>query len=176
MLVILLQRGRGGGLAGAFGGGGGSSAFGAKTGDVFTWITVALAGLFIVLAVVANFVLEPDAIAAPTTAELTPAPPSEAPATSPITIPPDGSKGIGKIELLTKDGKVIPVDKDGRILPAKTEGDGETGRSQTDQNAQPKEGRVKDDKATGGDQQPPKTEGGDTPSGDQGGTEDPGQE
>ena len=43
ILVILLQRGRGGGLAGAFGGAGGSSAFGAKTGDVFTWITVVVA-------------------------------------------------------------------------------------------------------------------------------------
>ena len=43
MLVILVQRGRGGGLSGAFGGMGGSSAFGAKTGDVFTWITVVVA-------------------------------------------------------------------------------------------------------------------------------------
>lgn len=64
MIVILLQRGRGGGLAGAFGGSGGSSAFGAKTGDVFTWITVIMAGIFVSLAVAANFVLdqspEPD--------------------------------------------------------------------------------------------------------------------
>jgi preprotein translocase subunit SecG len=50
MLVILLQKGRGGGLSGAFGGGGGYSAFGAKTGDVFTWITVALTALFILVA------------------------------------------------------------------------------------------------------------------------------
>ncbi len=58
MIVILLQRGRGGGLAGAFGGGGGSSAFGAKTGDVFTWITVVMAGAFVFLAVAANFVFD----------------------------------------------------------------------------------------------------------------------
>lgn len=58
MIVILLQRGRGGGLAGAFGGGGGSSAFGAKTGDVFTWITVIMAGAFVGLAVTANFVFD----------------------------------------------------------------------------------------------------------------------
>ena len=32
--VILLQRGRGGGLAGAFGGMGGQSAFGTKAGDI----------------------------------------------------------------------------------------------------------------------------------------------
>lgn len=43
MFIILLQRGRGGGLAGALGGAGGQSAFGAKAGDVFTRITVGLA-------------------------------------------------------------------------------------------------------------------------------------
>ena len=59
--VILLQRGRGGGLAGAFGGGGGSSAFGAKTGDVFTWITVVMAGIFVLLAVVGNFMFDQSA-------------------------------------------------------------------------------------------------------------------
>ena len=58
MLVILLQKGRGGGLAGAFGGGGGSSAFGAKTGDVFTWITVIVAAVFILLAIGANFAFD----------------------------------------------------------------------------------------------------------------------
>ena len=58
ILVILLQKGRGGGLAGAFGGGGGSSAFGAKTGDVFTWITVVVAGVFLLLSVVANFAFD----------------------------------------------------------------------------------------------------------------------
>ena len=41
--VILIQRGKGGGLAGAFGGVGGSSAFGTKAGDVFTKITVGIA-------------------------------------------------------------------------------------------------------------------------------------
>ena len=55
VLVILVQRGRGSGLAGAFGGGGGGGgAFGAKTGDVLTWVTVVVAALFILLAVVAN--------------------------------------------------------------------------------------------------------------------------
>ena len=47
--IILIQRGKGGGLAGAFGGVGGSSAFGTKTGDVFTKITVGVAIAWILL-------------------------------------------------------------------------------------------------------------------------------
>ena len=47
--VILLQRGRGGGLAGAFGGMGGQSAFGTKAGDLFTKITIVLATSWILL-------------------------------------------------------------------------------------------------------------------------------
>lgn len=52
MLVILIQKPRGGGLSGAFGGAGGSAqaAFGAKTGDVLTWFTVVLFVLFLLLA------------------------------------------------------------------------------------------------------------------------------
>jgi len=47
--LILIQRGKGGGLAGAFGGMGGSSAFGTKAGDVFTRVTMIVAGIWIVL-------------------------------------------------------------------------------------------------------------------------------
>ena len=61
IVVILLQRGRGGGLTGAFGGAGGTSAFGAKTGDVFTWITVVVATVFIMIAVAANFAFDQSA-------------------------------------------------------------------------------------------------------------------
>jgi len=50
MIVVLLQRGRGGGLAGAFGGTGGQSAFGTKAGDVFTRITIVVAVIWVVLA------------------------------------------------------------------------------------------------------------------------------
>lgn len=69
ILVILLQKGRGEGLAGAFGGGGGSGAFGAKTGDVFTLITVVVAGMFVLVSVIANYAFddsEPDKPAAQT--------------------------------------------------------------------------------------------------------------
>jgi len=55
MFVILLQRGRGGGLAGAFGGLGGQSAFGTKAGDVFTVITVVTVIIWVVLACVTGW-------------------------------------------------------------------------------------------------------------------------
>jgi preprotein translocase subunit SecG len=50
--LVLIQRGKGGGLAGAFGGAGGSSAFGTKAGDVFTTITVVTALVWILLAMI----------------------------------------------------------------------------------------------------------------------------
>jgi preprotein translocase subunit SecG len=50
--IILIQRGKGGGLAGAFGGMGGSSAFGTRTGDVFTKVTVGVAIGWILLSMV----------------------------------------------------------------------------------------------------------------------------
>ncbi len=51
ILIILVQRGKGGGLAGAFGGMGGQSAFGTRAGDTFTWITIGMAGLWILLCI-----------------------------------------------------------------------------------------------------------------------------
>ncbi|MBM4011121.1 MAG: preprotein translocase subunit SecG [Planctomycetes bacterium] len=51
--LVLIQRGRGGGLAGAFGGMGGQSAFGTKAGDVFTRITVIAATCWILLCILA---------------------------------------------------------------------------------------------------------------------------
>jgi preprotein translocase subunit SecG len=60
IIVVLLQKGRGGGLSSAFGGGGGGQgAFGAKTGDVFTWITVALAVCFLLAACVGVWFYRP---------------------------------------------------------------------------------------------------------------------
>ena len=49
ILLVLIQRGKGGGLAGAFGGAGGSSAFGSRAGDLFTRITLILAGIWVLL-------------------------------------------------------------------------------------------------------------------------------
>ncbi len=47
ILIVLLQKGKGDGLAAAFGGAGGQSAFGSKTGDMFTWVTIGLVAVFL---------------------------------------------------------------------------------------------------------------------------------
>jgi len=52
VLVILVQKGRGGGLSGALGGGMASGILGSKTGDFLTWLTIVLVSLFLILAVV----------------------------------------------------------------------------------------------------------------------------
>ncbi len=106
IVIILLQKGRGGGLAGAFGGTSGS-AFGAKTGDVFTWITVAFAGGYLFLAVLGNFTFRPNIVAAPTATvgpvgginvPVTPAAPAgETPVTD------------GPVLIETSDGEAIEV-------------------------------------------------------------------
>jgi preprotein translocase subunit SecG len=52
ILLVLIQRGKGGGLIGALGGTGGSSPFGSRAGDQFTRITIyfAMLWLFLVMA------------------------------------------------------------------------------------------------------------------------------
>lgn len=54
-LLILIQKGRGGGISAAFGGAGGSTAFGTKTGDVLTWATSVVFFLFLTFCVVLNW-------------------------------------------------------------------------------------------------------------------------
>ena len=49
ILLVLIQRGKGGGLAGALGGMGGSSPFGSRAGDTFTRITIYVALVWLVL-------------------------------------------------------------------------------------------------------------------------------
>ncbi len=61
IMVILIQKPRGGGLSGAFGGSGGNAqaAFGAKTGDVLTWFTVICFAAFLLLAVGLTWSIKP---------------------------------------------------------------------------------------------------------------------
>jgi preprotein translocase subunit SecG len=56
-LLVLIQKGRGGGLAGAFGGPGGHSAFGTQTADVLIKATAVLGALFFLLSIVTALVM-----------------------------------------------------------------------------------------------------------------------
>jgi preprotein translocase subunit SecG len=92
ILLILVQRGRGGGLAGALGGMGGSSAFGAKAGDVFTRITIYVAAFWIAICLIATFWAKHggDALT-----RGTPSSSSSSPLNEPAGRPTQGSPGQG---------------------------------------------------------------------------------
>jgi preprotein translocase subunit SecG len=59
ILLVLIQKGKGGGLAGAFGGSGGSSAFGSRAGDTFTRITVYVAAVWFLLIMIEVKLVQP---------------------------------------------------------------------------------------------------------------------
>lgn len=89
ILLVLIQRGKGGGLAGAFGAVGGSSAFGSRAGDKFTRITLYVAGFWLALAVGMVWAVQRDVVqeipGVPGTEEVAPAGPAD-----------DSSKQFGK--------------------------------------------------------------------------------
>ena len=60
ILLILIQRGKGGGLAGAFGGVGGSSAFGTRAGDAFTRLTIYIATIWVLLIMIEIRLVQPN--------------------------------------------------------------------------------------------------------------------
>jgi len=93
ILIILIQKGRGGGLSGAFGGGMASGILGSKTGDFLTWVTIVLAGVFLTLAVVMGKFYKPQAPTGaydvkPPAQQETTAGPNEAPPAGPNQVPP----------------------------------------------------------------------------------------
>ena len=92
ILLILIQKGRGGGLSSAFGGGGGSAAFGAKTGDVLTWLTSGFFAVFILLAVILDLVVNSQykltvPIVKPGAAAASPTAMTDMPITPPESLP-----------------------------------------------------------------------------------------
>jgi len=66
IVLVLIQRGKGGGLAGAFGGMGGQSAFGSKASDLFTRVTIFVAVFWIFLCIASFWMLGGTSTAGPT--------------------------------------------------------------------------------------------------------------
>ena len=60
MLIVLIQRGKGGGLAGAFGGAGGSSPFGSRSADQFVRFTLWIAGVWVLVIMIHVKVVQYD--------------------------------------------------------------------------------------------------------------------
>jgi preprotein translocase subunit SecG len=60
ILLILIQRGKGGGLIGALGGAGGSSPFGSRAGDQFTRLTIYVAAAWLILTMIQVKVIQID--------------------------------------------------------------------------------------------------------------------
>jgi len=60
ILVVLIQKGRGGGLSTALAGGVASGILGSKTGDFLTWVTIAVVGVFLALAVLMARFYKPE--------------------------------------------------------------------------------------------------------------------
>ena len=60
ILVVLIQKGKGGGLSGALAGGMASGLLGTKTGDFLTWVTIGMVAVFLMLAVVMAKFYKPE--------------------------------------------------------------------------------------------------------------------
>jgi preprotein translocase subunit SecG len=70
MLTVLIQRGKGGGLAGAFGGVGGSSPFGSRAADAFVKVTLYMAAVWVLLIMIHVKVVKYDISQQATTSQI----------------------------------------------------------------------------------------------------------
>ena len=60
ILIILIQKGRGGGLSSAFGGAGAGGVLGSKTGDFLTWVTIGLVSVYLLFAIIMGKFYKPS--------------------------------------------------------------------------------------------------------------------
>jgi len=146
ILLILIQKGKGGGLAGAFGGPGGQSAFGSKTADAFTKITLYVAGIWVALIVIMIWLVQPKiVISSPTDIQQISKEgmPAEGAPVDPTPKDEPESKESPKTE--SKDDKKEPVKDAPKVEP---KGDAKDDKKEPVKEApkvEPK-GAVKDDK------------------------------
>jgi preprotein translocase subunit SecG len=149
IFIILLQRGRGGGLAGALGGMGGQSAFGTRAGDVFTKITIVLAVVWVVLAGVSGFALRAanhryenpnDSITAPAVESAEPADgtvkPGEKRSKTP-TLPAEEGERPGEESKSSKEGTEAAPQKSDSTAEPKSESKPENKSEPKDEGEKP---------------------------------------
>lgn len=121
ILVILIQKPKGGGLAGAFGGAGGGqqAMFGAKVGDFLTWVTVVLFTVFLIVAVVIVWTSKP-----PELGSVSPTPNATTTSTpDPVDITPADTTPADTTPVDTTSAGTIPAD----TAPETPAGDAPTG-------------------------------------------------
>ncbi|MDP1562928.1 MAG: preprotein translocase subunit SecG [Pirellulaceae bacterium] len=151
IFLILIQRGRGGGLAGALGGSGGSSAFGAKAGDTFTRITAVMAIFWFVLCLFTILLIQGPRVApvgereptagggATVPAEKAPGPLVDLPTTPSLDLPKTGDTGTDATGTAEGDAAKAPAESSGTSPDAKsTDGDAGTTGGDAGSQAVPK--------------------------------------
>jgi preprotein translocase subunit SecG len=112
ILIVLVQKPQGGGLAGAFGSGAGSgqTAFGTRTGDALTWLTISFFVLYLGASIGMNYLTKPAALSSETKAS--------APATTPVSIPVSVPSDVTTPEATTPGASTPPATGDAPVVPA----------------------------------------------------------
>ncbi|MFM9957381.1 MAG: preprotein translocase subunit SecG [Phycisphaerales bacterium] len=123
ILIVLIQRPQGGGIAGAFGGGGaegaGQTAFGAKTGDVLTTVTIGIFVVFIGSAIALNYMVRP-----PKAAPATVGAPAQSGPSTPAgagTAAPEGAAPAGTAPVTTPETSTPATETPVPVNPAPVE-------------------------------------------------------
>lgn len=126
MLIILVQKPKGGGLSGAFGGAGGGStqsAFGARVGDVLTWATVVFFVLFITIAMGLTWTINPEQERLQRRAAQNAAAPPAAQQDPGDAAGPERDDGPQPEEVVEQSTPVLPQSEAGEDDPAATTGE-----------------------------------------------------
>lgn len=173
ILLVLVQRGKGGGLTGALGGPGGQSAFGSKAGDTFTVITAVSAIVWGLVCAVAMYSLGvPPITATDTEFEF-----DEEPAalTSPLDdLPATGAGGLSNLDDLLSDDLKLPGDDDAtaeetpsaELTPAGESDDAPAETTEDPAGSEPEGSETGDGEAAdgGSDESPAENSGADAPA------------
>ena len=117
ILIILIQKGKGGGLSSAFGGGLASGLLGSKTGDFLTWLTITVVGVFLLMSILMAKFYRPttsdfgEEVPASAATEM----PQQPAGTGPSTNIPTTQQGEGMVDL--NQVPALPIESQEANLP-----------------------------------------------------------